>query len=99
MEQWLNYKLDLPRTSQIHPVFHVSQLKVLVGNVHTSTQLPSVLLDVFEREPEAILERRMVKRQGKAVTQILIKCRGEPVEEATWEYLFDIQKRFPGFEH
>lgn len=93
------YKVDLPKGSQVHPVFHVSQLKVLVGNVHTSTQLPSVLLDVFEREPEAVLERRMVKRQDKAVTQVLIKWVNEPMEEATWEYLFDIKKKYPEFEH
>lgn len=39
----VSYKLELPPTSLIHPVFHVSQLKVLVGNVHTTHQLPTVI--------------------------------------------------------
>lgn len=41
------YKLQLPSESQIHPVFYVSQLRVMVGNVHTSTILPSILTDVL----------------------------------------------------
>ena len=45
------YKLQLPSTSQIHPVFHVSQLKILIGNVPSTTHLPSTMCDVFERVP------------------------------------------------
>lgn len=44
------YKLALPAGSQVHPVFYVSQLKVLVGHVSTTTQLPTVLQDVFVKE-------------------------------------------------
>lgn len=66
---WL-IRLELPPTSLIHPVFHVSQLKVLVGNVHTTTELPTVVLsDVLIKQPEKILERKMVKRQGRAATK------------------------------
>ncbi|KAG7653835.1 Retrotransposon gag domain [Arabidopsis suecica] len=71
------------QNSVVHPVFHVSQLKVLVGNVHTSTHLPSVLQDAFVREPERIIERKMVNRQGQAATKVLVKWKTEPVEEAT----------------
>lgn len=45
------YKLQLPEESKIHHVFHVSQLKVLVGNITTSTQLPNIMSDVFIKEP------------------------------------------------
>lgn len=92
------YMLDLPTGSQIHPVFHVSQLKVLVGNVPTTNHLPSIMPDVFAKEPEQILERKMVNTQGRTVTKVLIKWVNEPLEEATWEFLFDIQKKFPEFE-
>lgn len=40
----------------------------------------------------------MIKRQGKAATMILVKWVNETAEEATWELLFDIQRRFPYFE-
>lgn len=45
------YKVKLPPTSQVHPIFHVSLLKVLVGNVPTSTQLPWIVSDVLIKEP------------------------------------------------
>lgn len=89
------YKLQLPEGSKIHPVFHVSQLKILVGNVTTSTQLPTVLSDVLIREREMILDRQM---QGRAITKVLVKWTNETEEEATWKFLFDLQKKFPTFE-
>ncbi|KAG7559778.1 Aspartic peptidase domain superfamily [Arabidopsis thaliana x Arabidopsis arenosa] len=45
-----------------------------------------------------ILDRKMVKRQGRAATMILVQWTNESAEEAAWEYLFDVQKKFPSFE-
>lgn len=45
------YKLQLHPLSQVHPVFHVSQLKRLVGNVTTTNQLPTVVRDIMIKEP------------------------------------------------
>lgn len=92
------YKLELPQSSSIHPVFHVSQLKELVGNIQVATQLPAASSDVLLKEPELIVERKMVQRQGRAATMVLVKWSNEPVEEATWELLFDLQKKFPHFK-
>jgi hypothetical protein len=51
------YKLELPSSSKIHPVFHVSCLKKVIGNnIPTQTILPE--LDEEGRiilEPECIL--------------------------------------------
>lgn len=91
------YKLQLPETSQIHPVFHVSQLKKLVGNVTTTTQLPSVVYETLTKTPEAILERKMVQRRGQAATMVLVKWANQLEEEATWEYLYELQKKYPQF--
>ncbi|KAG7533829.1 Band 7/SPFH domain superfamily [Arabidopsis thaliana x Arabidopsis arenosa] len=49
-------------------------------------------------EPVHILERTIVKRQGRAATKVLVQWANETVEEATWEFLFDVQRRFPNFE-
>lgn len=56
------YKLELPATSSIHPVFHVSQLKEFVCNVAVATQLPATGSDVLARELELIIQRKMVQR-------------------------------------
>ncbi|KAL8159020.1 hypothetical protein V2J09_000557 [Rumex salicifolius] len=50
------YKVILPDSSRIHPVFHVSQLKKHVGGAVVSTTLPSIMPDPFVKAPEAILE-------------------------------------------
>lgn len=92
------YKLKLPSSSKVHPVFHVSQLKKAIGDVHTTHHFPTMVHDVFEKEPEYYLERKMVKRQGRAATMVLVKWRNQAEEEATWEFLFEMQRRFPAFE-
>ncbi|OMO68489.1 reverse transcriptase [Corchorus capsularis] len=93
------YELALPCGSKIHPVFHVSQIKKHIGKAPAHAQLP--VLDshgIIAREPTAILERRMVKRRGRAVTEALVLWSNSFPEDATWECLFDLQKKFPDFD-
>ncbi|OMP07518.1 hypothetical protein COLO4_07267 [Corchorus olitorius] len=49
------------------------------------------------REPVVVLDRRIVKKYNKAVTQVLILWSNSFAEDATWETLFDIQQKFPTF--
>jgi hypothetical protein len=91
------YKLDLPSDSQVHPVFHVSQLKTFIPD-HTPvfTELPSPLqLDVAELEPEEILDRRLVKKANASYLQVLIKWSTMPATMATWEDYEVLRLRFP----
>nr|GEX51901.1 reverse transcriptase [Tanacetum cinerariifolium] len=56
------YKLQLPNTSLVHPVFHVSQLKTCHGQVVVEGFLPSCVDDGrLVVEPVAVLERRLGK--------------------------------------
>lgn len=50
------------------------------------------------KEPELVLERKMVKHQGRAATKVLIKWRNQLEDEATWEFLFDVERKFPAFK-
>lgn len=95
----LAYKLQLPDDAQIHPVFHVSQLKKHLGkHAIPMSNLPSVGPDgQIKTEPLAVLQRRMVPRKGVAVTQWLILWQNLSPAEATWEDASVIQAMFPSF--
>ena len=79
------YKLDLPATLRIHPVFHVSKLKLYNESekfLRATPPPPVTLSDNSEKyEVETILDKRTFK--GK--TQYLVKWIGYPLHDATWE--------------
>lgn len=55
------YRLQLPSTSSIHPVIHVSQLKKAVG--HNQVLVPSLPNDLRPVQvPIRVLQRRMIER-------------------------------------
>ncbi|GJU24315.1 retrotransposable element Tf2, partial [Tanacetum coccineum] len=93
------YRLELPNSSQIHPVFHILQLKKCHGKDHRVGVLPQLREDgLLENKLMAILERRLGKVNNKPVMFVLIQWTNKPVEEATWEIYGDLITRFPGFD-
>lgn len=93
------YQLELPVGSEIHNVFHVSQLKFCRDPHSNPIQpLPQHSYTVpVKREPEAILDRKMVKRGRLAATKVLVKWQNLPPKQATWEFYYDLLKQFPNF--
>jgi hypothetical protein len=91
------YKLELPTTTKIHDVFHVSQLKRFVPeNTAVSTDLPvHIQLDSQNLEPEEIMERRLCKKGSAAHVQIKVKWTALPLSQATWEDYDVLRARFP----
>ncbi|HVX00592.1 MAG TPA: chromo domain-containing protein, partial [Candidatus Babeliaceae bacterium] len=91
----LNYELDLPKTLPIHPVFHVSKLKKFVGNNNNEftdrvsepmRPIPEIVEEQEEYEVEAIRNHRMRKYKGQMHKQYLVKWKGYPEWESTWEW-------------
>lgn len=50
----------------------------------------------LSKEPERILERKMVK--GRATTKVLIKLSNEDEADATWEFIYDLLQKYPSFQ-
>ncbi|KAF7139795.1 hypothetical protein RHSIM_Rhsim06G0000800 [Rhododendron simsii] len=91
------YKLDLPPSSRIHPVFHVSLLKKKLGfGAVVQSVLPLTDDDGrLQIEPLAILERKLVKRNNRPYTMVLVQWTNSIPEDATWESWYELHQRFP----
>ena len=90
------YKLELPPSSTIHPVFHVSQLKQSIGRQPVQSNLPP-MPPTPDLQPQAVMERRINRKRNHAITQLLIHWKGFSPADATWESAEDITARFPNF--
>jgi hypothetical protein len=86
------YKLDLPPETRIHLVFHVSCLKHKLGQqISLLPTLPSVdQMGEIKPEPETLIDRRMSKKKGRVVTEVLVRWKGAPAEDDTWEILWEL---------
>jgi transposase InsO family protein len=88
------YKLELPASSRVHPVFHVSCLKKVIDDkIPVQTILPE--LDEEGKiilEPEAITDTRIRQLRNRSISEYLIKWRKLPAEDSTWEDESFIQK-------
>ena len=83
------YKLELPASMKMHPVFHVSLIKPYKGNPaefnRQTPPPPEVIIgsNDEEYEVEAILNKRIIRKKP----QYLIKWTGYPLYDSTWEPL------------
>ncbi len=91
------YRLDLPSSSLIHPVVHVSQLKkALAPTEQVHSPLP--VLDPTNAThvcPAQILDRRFIRKGSKLVEQIQVRWTGDAPAATTWENPQELRRRFP----
>ena len=90
------YRLKLPESSRIHPVFHISQLKPVIGSTTAVSELPSRLDDNGELviEPEEIHDTRY---DEEGHLEVLIKWRNLPDHEMSWSKASEVKHQFPTF--
>jgi hypothetical protein len=86
------YKLQLPESSQIHPVIHVSQLKQALppGTVVSSDADLQCLTSITAPVPLQVMETRLCKVANKAVEFGRIQWSNLPADWTTWEVLCNI---------
>jgi hypothetical protein len=92
------YKLKLPDSAMIDPVFHVSQLKQAIGGKHQVVTLPDETLpdDCHGfHVPELILSKKMVGHGRRIVQKVLVKWSSLPASLATWEDAEALRRQFP----
>jgi len=88
------YRLKLPDSSSIHPVFHVSLLKRAVGTNHqVSSELPANP-DIVQ-VPIKILQRRVQMKGDHTTSQVLVQWSSWPPALAIWEDEALLRTRFP----
>ncbi|MCO5547581.1 hypothetical protein L7F22_001032 [Adiantum nelumboides] len=95
----VTYKLELPESSQVHPVFHVSKLKKTVHGLENVVS-QDILVDLIEppkipHEQERILGYRDRHTRHKVYQEVLVKWKDVEEEAATWERRSAIAKQFP----
>jgi hypothetical protein len=91
------YKLQLPDAAKIHPVFHISQLKIFKGTPQeqymplplTTTETGPVIA------PIDILQARSIKKGSNIIPQVLVQWENTTPAEATWEDFNEMLDSFP----
>lgn len=91
------YRLKLPQESKIHLVFHVSQLKPVLGEGHVVSTLPVLTEESegFILQPEQVVSSRY---DEDGHLEALIHWKGLPEHERSWLRVKDIKREFPEFE-
>jgi hypothetical protein len=83
----VTYQLALPSQSKLHPVFHVSCLKKVIG---TRCQIQTNLLELAEEgsiwlQPEAVLDQREHRLCQRTIKEVLVQWKDMTPADATWE--------------
>jgi hypothetical protein len=81
----LTYQLSLPDRWKIHPVFHVTLLSPYRENPVHGKNFPEPPPDLIEGEHEYEVEAILASRGKGKRRRYLIKWKGYPDSENTWE--------------
>jgi hypothetical protein len=83
----VTYQLALPSHSKLHPVFHVSCLKKVIG---TKCQIQTNLPELVEErsiwlQPHVVLDQRERRLRQRTIKEVLVQWKDTTPADATWE--------------
>ncbi|CAL1403017.1 unnamed protein product [Linum trigynum] len=86
------YKVEVSSHLEIHPAFHVSQLKLFHEDKEDeqwreSHRVPTLVTKKYDHEVDEVMACRVIPRRGihPSFMEYLVKWRNLPESEATWE--------------
>ena len=96
----VSFELDLPeRLSQVHNVFHVSQLRKCLKAPDETISHEEVELQAdltYEERPSKILEENWKRLRNRAIKYCKVQWKHHPVKgKPTWEKEEDLRKSYP----
>ncbi|XP_004513516.1 uncharacterized protein [Cicer arietinum] len=93
------YQLALPpQLSNLHGVFHVSQLRTYVSNNSHVIALESVQLKdnlIFKPKPIRIIDKSTKTLRNKVIPLVKVVWEGLTSKEATWELEEEVLRQYP----
>ncbi|KAE8683967.1 hypothetical protein F3Y22_tig00111164pilonHSYRG00030 [Hibiscus syriacus] len=94
------YRVDLPNSFRLHPVFHVSILTKHVGDSTVSSTDPLAMDNdgQIRIEPYKGMGKRIINRRNKPVTQLLVHWTYLDETNDIWEDYIVLRGQFPGFD-
>jgi hypothetical protein len=95
------YRLQLPETlSDVHNVFHVSQLKKCLRIPDRTIEVTDVALEpdlTYSEHPIRVLDQKDMITRRKTLKFYKIQWNQHSEDEVTWETQDFLEKNFPGF--
>jgi hypothetical protein len=90
------YRLELPASSKIHNVVHVSQLKRHLPTTVPVSDDPALLcLDEFALlQPAEVMARKQINHGGSMISRVLVRWLGLPATTVTWEDEAALRQQF-----
>ena len=89
------FELELPEIlSQVHNVFHVSQLRKCLKPPEEPIDYEKLNLQPdlsYEEQPEKILAENWKRLRNRAIKYCLVQWKNHPEREATWEKEDDLR--------
>ncbi|XP_070017273.1 uncharacterized protein [Nicotiana sylvestris] len=93
------YRLELPpEMSLVHPMFHVSMLKKVVGDPNLIVSFMSIEVNEelsYEEILIAILDKQVRTLRNTEIACMKVLWRNQYVEEATWEAGEEMKRKYP----